>query len=100
MKKTMIAIVTTTSFLIAGFSMAQGDKESSLSQIKAVKVDMVQAITKAEENLGGKVIKIKYENEHGQSIYEMEVVTDKKNVDLKIDALTGEIIYQAEDQQD
>jgi len=100
MKKTIIALVTTSTLVIGGIALAHEHGDRDLSQINAAKVTMAQAITKAETTLGGKVIKVEFEREHGKSVYDIELVTDTKNYDVEIDALSGEIIKQREDHDD
>jgi uncharacterized membrane protein YkoI len=61
---------------------------------------MGQAVTAAEEYVGGKASRAEYERHKALWVFDVEVVKDKKVVDVKVDPISGKVIATEEDKID
>jgi uncharacterized membrane protein YkoI len=80
-------------------SAAQGSENDALA-IAGAKVSLTQAVETAEKHTSGKAIRAEFENSSKGAVYEVEVVSGKKVLDVKIDASNGNVISSAEDKVD
>jgi len=66
--------------------------------IKNAKVSLVEAIKTAETNVNGKAAQAKFDDDakHGP-VYKIEVVSDSKVFDVKVDATKGTMISAKQD---
>jgi uncharacterized membrane protein YkoI len=78
--------------------MDSDDHEASA--VVSAKIDMSQAIASAESAAGGKASRAEFEKHHGIYTYDIEVVSAKKTVDVRVDATTGKVISQQDDKAD
>lgn len=53
---------------------------------------MDEAIRIAEEATGGKVVEIEFDDDNRLYEWEVELVTSDQEIDLELDAVTGEVI--------
>lgn len=95
--KKLILLSVIISTLSLGACAFDSEDELTLQQINQVQIPMPEAIAKAESTLSGKVGKIKLEKEEQQYVYDLEVVTKDKTLDVKMDANSGAIIHKADD---
>ncbi|GHI00780.1 PepSY domain-containing protein [Neobacillus kokaensis] len=51
----------------------------------------------AEDKINGKVVEIEFDDEDGQPAFEVELKTNTGEVELKIDAVTGKILKEEQD---
>ena len=61
---------------------------------------MTQAVTAAEQHVGGKASKAEYEQHKGQWVFDVEVVKDKTVMDVKVDPTSGKVLAAVEDKAD
>jgi uncharacterized membrane protein YkoI len=74
--------------------------ENDALAITTAKIDLIQAVTAAEQHVGGKASRAEYEYEKGQSLFEIEVVKDKSVMDVKVDPMSGKVIAAVADKRD
>lgn len=91
------AILSATA--IVGAYAASSTENDALA-IEAAKIGMTQAVTAAEQHIGGKAARAEYERHKGQWVFDVEVVKGKKVMDVKIDSTSGQVISAAEDKTD
>jgi uncharacterized membrane protein YkoI len=94
----VVAAVAASAF--GGVYAAGKSTENDALAISNAKIDLTKAVAAAEQHVGGKASKAEYERHKGQWVYEIEVVKDKKVMDVKVDAATGGVISAAEDLAD
>lgn len=75
------------------------ENEDSVA-IDNAKISLVQAISAAEQHVGGKAAKGEYELDKGQWVYDIEVIRDQKVTDVKVDPATGKVLSAEEDKPD
>ena len=61
---------------------------------------MAQAVTAAEQHLGGKAICAEYQRLKGQLVFNVEVVKRNKVMDAKVGPMSGKVISTTEDKAD
>ena len=76
---------------------AQGGMENDAVAITKAKIPLVQAVTTAEQHANGKAVRAEYEKSKHGWVYDVEVVSDAKVFDVKVDADQGTVISSAED---
>jgi uncharacterized membrane protein YkoI len=76
---------------------AAGGMENDALAIAKAKISLVQAITTAEQHAGGKATHAEYENSKQGWVYDVEVVSGAKVLDVRVDADKGTVISSAED---
>ena len=74
--------------------------ENDALAIETAKISMTQAVTTAEQHVGGKAARAEYERHNGQWVFDVEVVKGKKVMDVKVDSTSGKVISAAEDKTD
>lgn len=76
------------------------DEASELTALQGAKVTLLQAIT-AAEGQGGKALSAEYAQEDGTLAIEVEMAdASGKTVDLKVDAVTGQVMAADSDEGD
>lgn len=79
---------------------AQGGIENDAMTIGKAKISLIQAVTAAEQHANGKAAKAEYENSKQGWVYDVEVVSNAKVFDVKVDGDKGTVISSAEDKSD
>jgi uncharacterized membrane protein YkoI len=88
---------------LAALAMGTGhaaNGENDALAVAGAKIDLAKAVAAAEQHVGGKASKGEYERHKGQWVYDIEVVKDKKVMDVKVDAASGKVISATEDKAD
>ncbi|QIK38703.1 PepSY domain-containing protein [Caldichromatium japonicum] len=83
-----------------GSAYAAKAMENDALAIEAAKIGLTQAVTAAEQHVGGKASRAELEKHKGQWVFDVEVVTGKKVMDVKVDPANGKVIVATEDQTD
>ena len=91
---TLAALVAST----AGIAYAATSTENDAFAVESAKISITQAITTAEQHVGGKASRAEYEKHKGQWVFDVEVVKAKKVMDVSIDATSGKILAAVSDQ--
>lgn len=74
--------------------------ENDALAIASAKVSLTQAVTTAEQHVGGKAARAEYEHHKGQWVFDVEVVKGKQVIDVKVDPISGKILSAIEDNTD
>lgn len=83
-----------------GTAYAARTMESDVLAIEHTKIDLTQAITVAEQHIGGKASRAEVEKHQGHWVFDIEVVQGKKVMDVKVDSTSGKVIAASEDKLD
>jgi len=77
------------------------DEEISSEDRKRVKISAEQARKTALGRVSGTIVEEELEKENGRIVYSIEIRDqDKKNFDVEVDAITGEIVNVEEEDED
>jgi uncharacterized membrane protein YkoI len=99
MKRIYIPLAAAIAAIAAGSAQAATSENDALA-IAGAKTGLVQAVQAAEQHVGGKASKAEYERHKGQWVFDVEVVKDRKVMDVKVDAASGKVLSAAEDKAD
>jgi uncharacterized membrane protein YkoI len=85
--------------LVANSAFADSDYDRAQQLREAGEILPLETILqKLHTRHPGKVLEVELENEHGQVIYEIEILDDKGKVrEIKVNAKTGEQLQQEKD---
>lgn len=83
-----------------GVAYASKSADNDALAVTGEKISLIQAVTAAEQHVGGKASRAEYERHKGQWIFEVEVVKESKVMDVKVDPTNASIIASAEDKRD
>jgi len=91
-----------TVFSVASIATAYAaiSPENDALAIASAKVSLTQAVTTAEQHVGGKAARAEYEHHKGQWVFDVEVVKGKQVMDVKVDPISGKILSAVEDNTD
>lgn len=95
-----LAALAALSAAAIGSTYAAKSADNDALAITSAKIDMTQAVTAAEQHVGGKASRAEYERHKGQWAFDVEVVKDKKVMDVKVDPTSGKVIAVTEDTAD
>ena len=95
----LAALAALSAAAIATAYAAKSAENDALA-ISGAKIGMAQAVTAAEQHVGGKASKAEYEQDKGQWVFDVEVVKDKKVMDVKVDPTSGNVLTAVEDKTD
>ena len=86
--------------MLASSAWAAQSGENDALEITGAKIGLVQAVTAAEQHVGGKAAKAEFEHHKGQPVFDIEVVKGRTVMDVKVDAASGKVIAAVEDKAD
>lgn len=91
-----------TAFSVAAIATAYAaiSPENDALAIESAKISMTQAVTTAEQHVGGKAARAEYEHHKGLWGFDVEVVKGKHVVDVKVDPISGKILSAVEENTD
>lgn len=95
-----IAALATASLIGIGSAYAAKSIENDALSIATAKISLTQAIAAAEKHVGGTAARAEFEKDQGHWVFDIEVVTGHKVMDVKVDSSTGRILAASEDQAD
>lgn len=95
-----VAAFLVLSAAVFGTAYAAKSNENDALAINSAKISLVQAITAAEQHVGGKASGADYEQHKGKWVFDVEVVKDKQVMDVKVDATSGKVIVATVDKVD
>ena len=96
-RKFYLAALAALSATAIGSAYAAKSAENDALAIAVAKIGMTQAVTAAEQHVGGKASRAEYAHHKGQWVFDVEVVKDKKVMDVKVDPTNGKVIAATED---
>ncbi|MDY0009000.1 MAG: PepSY domain-containing protein [Bdellovibrionales bacterium] len=76
---------------------ARADVTKDLRLLEEAKITLVEAIGIAEKHVGGTAIDADLDSHFGKVVYDISVIRDKKEFDVRLDAVTGDVIRMEED---
>lgn len=88
-----------TALCLAGFGTAYAGENDALG-ITDARISLTQAISTAEQHVGGKASSAEYEHEDGRWIFEVEVVKGRDVMEVEIDPTSGEVLSVGTDKAD
>ena len=97
---TYVAALAALSAIAIGSASAAKSAENDALLITGAKIGLAQAVAAAEEHVGGKAAKAEYERHKGQWVFDVEVVKDKKVMDVTVDPTSGKVLAAVEDKTD
>ena len=68
--------------------------------IADAQTSLTQAVTAAEQHVGGKASRAEYERHHDRWVYDVEVVKGSKVMDVTVDPSSGQVLAATEDRAD
>jgi uncharacterized membrane protein YkoI len=83
-----------------GSAYASNVMENDAMAIQTAKIGLTQAVAVAEQHVVGKASRAEFEKNKGQWVYDVEVVGDKKVMDVKVDPESGKVFAATEDKAD
>ena len=82
---------------VIGSAYAANTTENDALAISGAKIGLSQAVTAAELHVSGKASRAEYEKYKGQQVFDVEVIKDRKVMDVKVAAANGSVISAVED---
>ncbi|WP_396333963.1 PepSY domain-containing protein [Burkholderia anthina] len=79
---------------------ANGNRENDAMSVVHAPVTLAQAVTAAEQHVHGKAARAEYENSKQGWVYDVEVVSDGKAYDVRVDSNNGTILASSIDSAD
>jgi len=84
-----------------GVHAARAGAESGVPAIAQARTSLIQAVGVAEQHANGKAIHADYEkSKQGNWVYDVEVVSETRVFDVRVDADKGTVISSVEDKAD
>ena len=99
-RKVYLTALAALSAAAIGSAYAAKSAENDALAISGAKIGITQAVTAAEQHVGGKASRAEYEQHKGQWVFDVEVVNGKKVMDVKVDPTSGKVIAATEDKSD
>ena len=99
-RKIYLTVFAALSAVAIGSAYAAKFAENDAQAIAGAKIGITQAVTTAEQYVGGKASRAEYEQHKGQWVFDVEVVNGKKVMDVKVDPTSGKVIVATEDKSD
>jgi uncharacterized membrane protein YkoI len=101
MRSKKAIIVATVLALGAGTAaFAKGRGNDAVSELAQAKITLAQAITAAEQHVGGQATKAELERHKGKTAFEVEVVKGSAVSKVVVDATDGKVLATAADRED
>ena len=98
-RTSMIAMAALSAAAIGSAYAAKATENDALA-VGSAAISMTQAITAAEQHVGGKASRAEYERHKGQWVFDVEVVKDRKVTDVRVDSTSGKVVAAVEDKAD
>jgi uncharacterized membrane protein YkoI len=99
-RKFYLAALAALSATSIGSVYAAKSTENDALAIATAKIGLTQAVTAAEQHVGGKASRAEYEQHKGQWVFDVEVVKGNTVMDVKVDSTSGKVIAATEDKAD
>jgi len=99
-RKFHLAALAALSAAAIGSAYASKAMENDALAVEVAKIGLAQAVSAAEQHVGGKASRAEFEKHKGRWVFDVEVVNGKKVMDVKVDPTSGNVIAAAEDKAD
>ncbi len=83
-----------------GSAFAADVMENDALAIQTAKVGLSQAVITAEQHVAGRASRAEFERHNGQWVFDVEVVSGTKVMDVKVDPESGKVLTATEDKVD
>jgi uncharacterized membrane protein YkoI len=83
-----------------GTTYAAISAENDALDVGSAKISLTQAVTAAEQHVGGKAARAEYERHNNRLVFDVEVVKGQTVMDVTVDPSSGKVISASEDQTD
>lgn len=99
---TLAGVVVCGGVLLVGAgAVAVAERENdAVTDLRAARLSLVEAIALAEAQLGGRAVAAELDSKHGAVSYEIELVDGTAVRELRLDAITGAVISSRDDESD
>jgi uncharacterized membrane protein YkoI len=87
-------------FAATGSTFAAKFVDNDALGIADAQTSLTQAVTAAEQHVGGKAARAEYERHHDRWVFDVEVVKGSKVMDVTVDPSTGQVLAATEDKAD
>ena len=95
-----LSIATALTVAGIGVGFAASSVKNDAQVINDAKISLTQAIAVAEKHAAGKASKAEIERHKDKSVYEVEVVSGTKIMEVKVDPNLGTVLSAAEEKGD
>ena len=99
-RKFHLAVLGALAAAAVGSAYAARSADNDALAIAGAQIGMTQAVSAAEQHVGGRASRAEYERHKGQWVYDVEVVNGTKVMDVKVDPASGKVIAATEDKTD
>lgn len=99
-RKIKLAAVAGLSLAAMGATYAAQATANDALGISSAKTSLTQAITAAEQHVGGVASRAEFEHEKGLPVFEIEIVKGQAVVDVRVDPTSGKILSAKNDERD
>ena len=82
----------TTSSMFPSSALAANDTAKDIQRLAEAKISLVDAIGIAEKHIGGKAIDADLDSDFGKVVYDVSVIKDTTEHEVRIDAITGDVL--------
>jgi uncharacterized membrane protein YkoI len=72
----------------------------ALTALTKARITLAQAVSVAEQHVGGRASQAELENENGHLVYAVEVSDNTRTMDVKVDATNGTVLSAEADHED
>lgn len=104
MKRKLLTMTLGAALVASGLGVAmaspKGGNGEDDANIGQAKITLTQAIAAAEQKAGGRAAHAELNDENGKLVYGVEVVSGTQATDVKVDAMSGQVISARADQAD
>ncbi len=94
------AAIAALSITVIGGAFAANSADNDALGIADAKTSLIQAVTAAEQQVGGKASRAEYARHQDQWVFDIEVVNGTKVMDVTVDPASGKVLATSEDQAD
>ncbi len=95
-----LAAVAVLSATAVGSVYAAKSSDNDAMAIADAKISLAQAVSTAEQHVGGKASRAEYEDHKGQWVFDVEVVKGRQVMDVTVNSTSGTVIAAVEDKHD
>lgn len=99
-KAYLAALAAFSTAAVVGTAIAAKSSGNDALAISNAGISLVQAVSAAEQHVGGKASRAEYERHKGQGVFDVEVVKGASATDVKVDAANGKVIEATADAAD
>jgi len=102
MKAKLYPTAALTILSLAGLGGAQAatTMQNDALGIADAGISLTQAVTAAEQHVGGKASSAEYELDQGRGVFEVEVVKGSEVMDVRVDPTSGKVLSAMNDKVD